>query len=197
MSEPMALDPSKTAILAMDYQKGIQSHVRDADALLFRAANLLRAGRAARFHVMYVVVAFRKGYPEISPLNKSFSAVRTTGRFLLETEETELPDVVAPRGDEIVIVKKRVSAFAGSDLETILRARSIDTLVLMGIATSGVVLSTLRHAADQDYRCIVIKDCCADQDDEVHRVLTEKVFPRQATVLTAQQFTDEVARLAT
>jgi nicotinamidase-related amidase len=67
----------------------------------------------------------------------------------------------------------------------ILRARQIDTLVLTGIATSGIVLSTARHAADHDYRLAIVSDACCDRDDEVHRVLIEKVFPRQATILTA------------
>jgi nicotinamidase-related amidase len=80
-----------------------------------------------------------------------------------------------------------VSAFAGTDLETVLRAREVDTLILFGIATSGVVLSTIRHAADADYRMIVVGDCCLDRDDEVHRCLVEKVFPRQATVVTSDE----------
>ncbi|HEY3883138.1 MAG TPA: isochorismatase family protein, partial [Trebonia sp.] len=63
-----------------------------------------------------------------------------------------------------------------------------DTLVLAGISTSGVVLSTLRQAADLDYRLIVLEDACADRDDEVHRVLTGKVFPRQAVVTTADEW---------
>jgi nicotinamidase-related amidase len=50
------------------------------------------------------------------------------------------------------------------------------------------VLSAVRWAADIDYRLIVIADCCADRDDEVQQVLTEKVFPRQAAVITSQEF---------
>lgn len=69
----------------------------------------------------------------------------------------------------------------------ILRASHIDTLVLAGVATSGIVLSTVRHAADNDYRLVVAKDCCADRDEEVHRVLMEKVFTRQATVARAEE----------
>jgi len=82
------------------------------------------------------------------------------------------------------VVKRRVSAFTGSDLEVVLRALEVDHLVLAGIATSGVVLSTLREAADRDYRLTVLADACSDGDDEVHRVLTEKVFRRQADVVT-------------
>ena len=82
-----------------------------------------------------------------------------------------------------------MNAFAGTDLEVLLRARGIDTLLLCGIATSGVVLSTVRHAADADYRLVVVKDCCADADEEVHRVLTEKILARQAAVTTADELT--------
>jgi nicotinamidase-related amidase len=81
-----------------------------------------------------------------------------------------------------------VGAFSTTDLETVLRARNINTLVLFGISTSGVVLSTVRWAADMDYKLAVISDACADRDPEVHRVLQEKVFSWQATVLNTQEF---------
>lgn len=83
---------------------------------------------------------------------------------------------------------KRISAFTGSDLEVVLRSRNITDLVLAGISTSGVVLSTVRQAADRDYRLTVLSTACADADREVHRVLVEKVFPRQAAVLTVAQW---------
>ena len=84
----------------------------------------------------------------------------------------------------MVVTKRRISAFAGSDLAVLLRANDIRHLVLCGIATSGVVLSTLREAADRDYTITVLSDLCADRDPEVHRVLLEKIFPRQARVVT-------------
>ena len=83
---------------------------------------------------------------------------------------------------EVVVTKHRVGAFAGTDLDMVLGANNSETLVLSGISTSGVVLSTLRDAADADYQIVVAADCCADPDPEVHRVLTEKVFARQTTV---------------
>jgi nicotinamidase-related amidase len=64
----------------------------------------------------------------------------------------------------------------------VLRARDVTALVLGGIATSGVVLSTVREAADRDYELTVFEDLCLDGDDEVHRVLTQKVFPRPSDV---------------
>ena len=72
---------------------------------------------------------------------------------------------------------RRVNAFAVTDLKMIVRANEIDTLILMGVATSGVVLSTLLHASDQDYRLLVVKDCCTDLEAGVHHCLVEKCFP--------------------
>lgn len=95
---------------------------------------------------------------------------------------------LAPVENEIVITKHRVSAFTGTDLAMILRANELDTLVLFGIATSGVLLSTLLEACDADFRLAVIKDCCADLDADLHGTLMEKLFPLRTTVLSAADF---------
>jgi nicotinamidase-related amidase len=87
-----------------------------------------------------------------------------------------------------VVTKRRVSAFTGSDLEVVLRSLKVQHLVLAGISTSGVILSTIREAADKDYHLSLLSDCCADPDPEVHTLLLSKVFPRQADVLTADQW---------
>jgi len=137
--------------------------------------------------VIYVVVGFRKGFPEIgSGTAASFAAIAKSGMTGLE--EPTVDPSVAPLPGEMVVTKRRVSAFAGSDLEVILRGHRIEHLVLTGIATSGVVLSTLRQAADMDYRLSVLSDACADRDSEVHSVLTGKVFPRQAEVMTTAEW---------
>jgi nicotinamidase-related amidase len=186
MTTPLVITPATSALLVMDFQQSVVEMLSgDKDALVARTAELVRAARAAAMRVIYVVVGFRAGYPEASPRNAIFAAIRETGRFVPGDPGAHIHAGVAPRSDEAVVTKHRVSAFAGTDLDVILRAGSIDTLVLAGIATSGVVLSTLRQAADADYRLVVVADCCADRDDEVHRVLVEKVFTRQATIASA------------
>jgi nicotinamidase-related amidase len=111
---------------------------------------------------------------------------RGSGRFVEGSAGSEVHPAVAPKPGDVVVTKHRVSAFAGTDLDMVLRANGIETLVVAGISTSGVVLSTVRHGADADYRLVVVADCCSDGDAEVHRVLTEKVFVRQTTVTTAE-----------
>lgn len=182
----LQLDPRTSALLVMDFQATIvDNFAADKDALLARTAELVAAARRAATRVVYVVVGFRAGYPEVSPRNLAFSAIRQTGRFAAGDAGAAIHAAVAPRPDDVIVTKHRVSAFAATDLELVLRAHAIDTLVLAGIATSGVVLSTVRHAADADYRLVVVDDCCADRDPEVHRVLVDKVFPRQATIAHA------------
>jgi nicotinamidase-related amidase len=172
-----------TALLVMDLQNGIVARYPD-EALLERAAEALAAARSAGIPVFFVRVAFREGHPEVSPRNRTFSAIAGAGPGVFGEDDasTQIHAAVAPQPGEAVVLKRRVSAFAGSDLDVLLRAGDIRHLVLCGIATSGVVLSTLRAAADQDYELTVLRDACADADPEVHRVLTEKVFPRQAEV---------------
>jgi len=189
MSQVIA-DPKTAALLVMDYHTVVVHMVeveKERDALLARTARLVDAARTAGMRVIYVVGGFRAGYPEVSPRNQGFAPLRESGRFVEGTAGMEVHAALAPRPEDVVVQKRRVSAFAGSDLEVVLRANGIDQLVLAGIATSGVVLSTVRAAADADYRLVVVADCCADRDAEVHRVLVEKVFPRQATVVEAEK----------
>jgi nicotinamidase-related amidase len=181
-----SIDPERTALLVMDLQTEVVSRVGDAGPpVVERTAGVIAAARRARLPIIYIVVGFRPGYPEVSPRNASFAGLAQTGRFTASPPGSDIVPALRPQPEDIVVVKHRVSAFAGTDLEMILRARGIDTLVLLGLATSGVVLSTLRHGADADYRLFVVGDCCADADVEVHRVLTEKVFARQASVIAA------------
>jgi nicotinamidase-related amidase len=191
------------ALLVMDFQAGVvqrfvgsqtgsgaESGTGSGDGVLKAARTALDAARAHGLQVVFVRVGFREGAPEVSPRNKSFSALTGRTDMGADAPTTQVVAELEPRPGEPVVVKRRVSAFTGSDLEVVLRAASIDHLVLSGIATSGVVLSTLREAADRDYRLTVLHDACLDADPEVHRVLTEKVFPRQADVVTVDEWAD-------
>ncbi len=178
---------SHMALLVMDMQVEIVNRFAQTDDFLTLTSTAITAARAASIPVIYVVVGFRTGYPEVSPRNKSFSAIKQQQSPLSAPMTTmEIHPAIAPQPTDIVVTKRRVSAFSGSDLEVVLRAQDISHLVLCGIATSGVVLSTLREAADKDYELTVLADCCVDRDEEVQRVLLSKVFPRQAEVVQAE-----------
>lgn len=180
----------RPALLVMDLMNRVVDRFAEAGAgpLVERLAAAVEHARRSGIPVVHVRVAFREGYPEVSPNNKSFRALAQGGDLRESDGATAIVAGLAPVSEDVVVVKRRVSAFTGSDLEVVLRSKAIDTLVLTGIATSGVVLSTLREAADRDYRLVVLSDGCLDADPEVHRVLTEKVFPRQADVMTVDDW---------
>lgn len=183
-------DKSATAVLIMDYQNDMVQRVPEQERriLLDSATSVIAGARKAGMPVIYIVVKFRNGYPEVSPRNKLFSMVKQGGRLLDGTPATEIHASVAPLPGDVVLTKVRVGAFSTTPLETVLRARGITSLVLLGIATSGVVLSTVRWAADMDYGLTVVADGCADFNADTHHVLLENVFPAQASVITATAF---------
>ncbi len=175
---------AKQALLVMDVQRVVVDRYPDP-AYLPRLREAIDAARAGGVPVIYVGVGFRPGYPEVSTRNKMFGRLAQLMGSASDEEATRIHPDIEPEPGDILVTKRRVSAFAGSDLDMVLRAGEIDHLVLTGIATSGVVLSTLRQAADLDFGLTVLADGCLDSDPEVHRVLVEKVFPRQADVVTA------------
>jgi nicotinamidase-related amidase len=175
---------TKSALLIMDVQPGIVDRLNDKEAYLDKVAVAVSAAHKAHVPVIYVVVGFLDRFPEVSTNNKSFSNLDESMRMAMVDPS---PSIAPAKGDRVVI-KHRVSAFSGSDLEKLLRSSDIQHLILAGIATSGVVLSTVREAADKDFQLTVLSDICADYDEEVHSLLINKLFPRQADVMTSLQW---------
>lgn len=187
----MAFDAARTAVLAMDCQAGIVSiYAKPPQEFVERASAVLRAARQAGMLVVHVQVGFRPGLPEVSVRNKLFAAIKSSAQHqkLFEGAIGAIHPALGPEPGDVVVTKHRVSAFIGTDLEMILRAKGIETIVLFGIATSGVVLSTLLQTSDCDYRLVIIDDCCADLDLALHEALLTRLFPQRGEVLPAAEF---------
>ena len=190
-------DLKRAALLSMDLHSSIVSiYTQNDPDYITRVAAVLHAARKRGMQIIHVRVGFRQGMPEVSERNVLFAAVKANPQWqqLFAGPNSDIHSAAAPIGDEVVVTKHRGSAFTGTDLEMILRASDIDTLVLLGIATSGVVLATLLHAADADYRLAVVGDCCADRDPDLHAALIERYFPRMATVMDAAGFCEAAAQ---
>jgi nicotinamidase-related amidase len=183
------IDPQRTALLVMDYQEAIVAMIEDADALVARAAQAIELVRGYGGHIGYVRVAFTAADLQNIPATSSMGARIAAGpeAFMDDSPTTQIDERVAPRSEDIIVRKTRVGAFSTTDLAQQLTSRGIDTLILAGISTSGVVLSTVRDASDRDYRLFVLSDATADRDPVVHECLMEKVFPRQADVITVAE----------
>jgi nicotinamidase-related amidase len=184
---PEPIDPSKTALLIMDYQNGIIPMAENPEQLLAGARQAIDLIRSHGGTIGYVRVGFADASEVAGPMGKRVGGTAALEHFHADHANTQIHADIAPEAGDIVVRKNRVGPFGSTDLHEQLQARGIDTLVLAGISTSGVVLSTVRDAYDRDYRLIVLADLCADPDAEVHEVLTGKVFPGQAEVISAAE----------
>jgi nicotinamidase-related amidase len=189
MPEISRLDPATTALLVMDYQPGIIERLPDPEGQVALAERVIAAVRDQGGHVGYVRVGFTDDDFAAIPEHSAMSAAAARGRQMhADAPGTQIHERLKPRDGDPVVRKSRVGAFSTTDLHEQLQARGVQTIVLAGISTSGVVLSTVRDGADRDYRVVVLSDATADPDPEVHKFLITRVFPRQAAIMTADDF---------
>lgn len=183
------LNHNHLVLLIMDAQNKVLEWVPNPGTILTNINKAINAARSANIPVIYVKVSFREGYHEIHTNNEAFSNMKQSGKLFLENHESaDIHTAVQPLDSDVIVVKKRVSAFSGSDLEIILRSLKAENLVITGFFTSGVVLSTVREACDKDFKLTVIADCCGDADDETHDFLVKKIFPAQAMVMNTKEW---------
>ena len=189
------VDAAQTALVLMDFQPAVLGTVAESDtaALLANAEKALTWARSAGLTVAHVRVAFQDAdYRAIPQRNRAFAPLRGGGMMADGSPECEIIESLRPQGDEIVVRKTRFGSFSTTNLSSRLREAGIESLILAGISTSGVVLSTVRDAADQDFRIYVLADACADGNPHVLSLLTEAVFPHQAYVIRTAQL-DQLA----
>jgi nicotinamidase-related amidase len=180
-----ALRAPHTALLVMDFQAAIVARVPGADELLERARAAIDLVRDWGGQVGYVRVAFEDDDFDFPDSSRMGLSVRDSGRaFHADSPTTAIDERVAPAAGDVVVRKTRVGAFSTTDLHDQLQDLGVDTIVVAGISTSGVVLSTVIEAHDLDYRVLVLADGCADTDAEVHTFLLERILPRRAAVIT-------------
>ena len=190
----IVLDKARTALLIADFYAAMMDtipHAVERD-VVGKTVALQRAARDAGVMVCYCATVFRPGYPEIGGRNKTFGQRKASGLPAVLDPLAVIHPAVAPAEGEVVVGKHRVNALYGTGLEVALRANDVHSLIILGYATSGVVLSTVRYASDLDYNLFVVEDCCSDSDAEVHDFLAGRIFPRQAEVV---QSADVIAAL--
>lgn len=189
MTNTKALDPKRTALLVLDYQPAILGSLVDADSLLARTSEAIKVVRRNGARVGYVRVGFDDAdYASVPPHSRMAPVVAAVGKALhADAPATAVHAHVAPEPGDIVVRKTRIGAFSTTDLDDRLRAQGIIQIILAGLTTSGVVLSTVRDAHDRDYQVFVLADAMADHDPDVHEFLVEKIFPQQASVITTEE----------
>ena len=192
-------DPTRSALLIMDFQnygldpKGYwPQRMPEISGRFTRAvANTARALAAARrkgVTVVFVGQAWREEHPDAAVDSPWEAEAKAAGRTVQGTWDVEFFPPLVPAAGELVVYKKTISAFTGTDLDRFLTIHAIHTLVLSGLATNGVVEGTAREASDRGYQVIVLKDCCAAMTDEEHEFPFRTIFQWISTISSSDEF---------
>ncbi|MEU6702033.1 cysteine hydrolase [Pseudonocardia sp. NPDC046786] len=175
----MDLDPPRTAFIAVHYQNdvitpegafgAIFAEQATAAGIVPTTKTLHTAARDAGAQIVYTRVAFQPGYGDLVGNFPLLAMVGQQGCLVDGTSAAAIVDDLTPLDGDIVVTHQRVSGFVGSELDTVLRGRGIDTVVITGVATNMSVESTARSAGDLGYRTIVVSDASSAATPEVHQ----------------------------
>nr|CAG8433383.1 1450_t:CDS:10 [Entrophospora candida] len=192
LTSTILLDNS--AFIFCDYQNDVIGMFHTTNVLnqfLARSKNLFNAVHTAKqkkkLHCISIGLSFRPNYPEVSPNNRYFENYKNSGRLVEGTKGAEFIDGLQPREHDIVIQRRRVDAFYNTDLQMILESLNIKHIILAGISTADVILSTSLSAADRDLCVTVVRECCFEGNDLVQNVLMDEIFPKQGVIVAPFQ----------
>jgi nicotinamidase-related amidase len=189
----VVLHPKTSALLLQDLQNELIKGSRpvvplSGAALIANCQKLLTKARAVGMPVIYVRVSRRPDLQDAPrpPLGTPPGA--SGAPSLIEgSEGAAIVAELAPRPEDVIVTKHTTSPFHTTDLGVYLRRFGISTLLLTGYSTTGVVEGTLRDARDQDYDCVVVRDCCAAATVQEHDTCMDIVFPRMAWVASVDE----------
>ncbi len=196
----MAVDPSTTAVVLIEYQNdftseggvlhGAVSEVMDRTEMLARTQEVVAAARAAGVTVMHAPITFAPGYNEISSHPYGIlKGVVDGNAFVKGTWGADIVDELAPAEGDIVIEGKRgLDTFASTNLDFILRSKGITTIALGGFLTNCCVESTMRSGYENGYQVITLSDCVAATSPEEHDNAIKYDYPMFSTPMAASDF---------
>lgn len=192
MNEDLQLESARSAVIAIDLQRGIvgMDTVPHVPAVVVeRCARLLAAAReAVATRVLVHVGGGADGRDRLSPdADQPMPAGPPPAGF------SDLVHEVGPEAGDVVIFKRQWGAFYGTDLDLQLRRRGIDTLILCGIATEFGVESTARDAYERGYRLIFVSDAMTGRTQESHDNALRRIFPRIGRVRATAAVLDALA----
>jgi len=200
----ISIDRERTALLVMDLQKHMVDEESSAaqkagfaemvkkTGLIQRVRRVMDAARQANMLVVTVRVDFTAGlfprYPTRGAFCRIIAAESIDGETLRPGAwDFEIVEEVAPLSGEPIVSKRHMSAFAGSNLDEVLRSRGITDIAMTGVATSYVITATNWSALNYGYSCIVIEDCCTTHDDETQKAAIN-TLRAIADICTAEEF---------
>lgn len=178
----------KTALVALHYQNDVllgakeiefdeNGHVRYLSDFKDKAARLLAFARSQGFPVISVRIAFRPDHADVIQNCPIFREVVDRKVLAEGSFGAEFHDGLGPLEGEFVVKHTRVNAFYGSPLEETLNALGISRIILAGVSTNSVVITTAAAACDMGYELVIAGDACSTSDRALHDYSLENMKP--------------------
>jgi nicotinamidase-related amidase len=204
----LAPEPGRTALVVVDMQRGFLDsgeamQVPPAREIVPAIQKLLSVFRLKRLPVVYTEFVYSESAPVLigslhpehrpAPPGAPRGFGLPSSSCLEGTPSAETVPDLAPRPGEIVVRKRGYDAFAGTSLDTALRARSVTSLVVTGTMTDICVLATVTAALHREYRVTVVEDGVATLWPEIQRASLDIIGRAYGRVVTAKEVVDQVS----
>jgi nicotinamidase-related amidase len=195
----LEIGKDRTALLIMDVQndivhedgkyKAFGNPAHAAERNIFeKIQGVLGKARDQGLKVVHVKFGMRDFEAEVEECHAPIlEAVAGMGACDLDAWGGEIYESLKPIEGEDVVEKNRVDAFIGTNLKEVLDEANIDTLLMAGVATNWVVEATARHAADDDYRVVIIEDCCSSMNQSMHDFSIENILSNIAQISSSDE----------
>ena len=186
----LTLEPSRTALVVIDIQRGIvamPAAPHPGAEVVARTVDLATAMRAAGGTVVLVHVT---PSPDRKDSLRPITDAAAIGPAAGQTPPPDWAEIVpelGPKPGDIVITKRQWGAFYGTELDLQLRRRGIDTIVLCGISTNIGVETTARDAFERGYQQVFVEDAMAARSADEHASTVGTLFPRIGRVRSTQE----------
>jgi nicotinamidase-related amidase len=200
----MPIDPSKTAVVLIEYQNdftseggvlhGAVEEVMDKTNMLANTQQVVDAARQAGVTIMHAPITFAEGYNEISAHPYGIlKGVVDGNAFVKGTWGADIVDDLAPQAGDIVVEGKRgLDTFASTNLDFMLRSKGITTIALGGFLTNCCVESTMRSGYENGYQVITLNDCVAATSIAEHDNALTYDFPMFSEPMSSNEFIAEL-----
>lgn len=195
---------SQTALVLIEYQNdfvteggalhdGVKAEIART-GMIDRTIALVREARAKGVKIVWVPIAFAKGYPELPAEPYGILAgVKATNAFIEGEWGAQIIDALAPAPEDLIVSGKRgLCSFASTNLDFILRHNGITRVALGGFLTDCCVESTMRTAYELGYDVVTLTDCAATLSKEQHEAAIAYTYPMFSRPMTASAFLDTV-----
>lgn len=195
----VTIEQTKTALLVMDVQNdiihkdgkykdfGTPAHAEERD-IFGNIGKVLKKARETGLKVVHVKFGMRDFDAETKANHTPIlNAVKALKACDLNSWGGDIHEAFTPVEGESIVEKNRVDSFQNTNLKKILDDAGIDTLVMTGVATNYVVEATARHASDDDYRVIIVEDCCSSMNQELHDFSMTNILPNLGQVCSSDE----------